>query len=243
MKQQHFEAARFEDRLLMELRQNVAQRAEELPHSKATSSPVMAERRTTHRRLVMAGAFTMAAAVSAIAVTLAQPVSPAYAVSEGQDGTITVTVNYLDDPAAANETLRQAGVPAVIMLPTPAADCPAEDRGTVLPESLSSAYSVVSGRSYLDVDPPVPDNFVKLRPALIPAGQVLILVPGSTLTDGASEPTLNFVRYQQPGPRCVVDRSTLSGPLPTASMNTETPGSPPFDASPEAENSTESRTG
>src|SRR5215475_9923493 len=114
--------SRFEDRLLAELRQVVVARATKDPDSATAPHPALLRRPVTHRRLALAGAFAAAGTAATVLVALAPGTStPAYAVSTSADGTVTVTANYLGDPAEANKELRRAGVRAVVLPAVPAA--------------------------------------------------------------------------------------------------------------------------
>jgi hypothetical protein len=97
---------RFEDRLLAQLRQIVAER----PAPAATP-----HRRPRRTRLALAGAGVAAAAAAAVAiVATGGGVTPAYAVQPRADGSVTVRIHSLSDAAGLERRLRAAGVPAVV---------------------------------------------------------------------------------------------------------------------------------
>jgi hypothetical protein len=96
----------FEDRLLEQLRQVVADRP--APAAVTYRPP----RRT---RLALAGSAAVAAAAPAVAlVATSGGVTPAYAVQSHADGSVTVTIHSLSDAAGLQRRLRAAGVPAVV---------------------------------------------------------------------------------------------------------------------------------
>jgi hypothetical protein len=89
----------FEERLLVELRQEVSARP--------------APARPRRGRLIAVGATALAAIAAAIAVALGGG-SAAYAVEPGANGQVTVKIHDLTDAAGLQAKLREAGVPAVV---------------------------------------------------------------------------------------------------------------------------------
>jgi hypothetical protein len=88
----------FEDRLLVELRHEVASRQAPAPR---------------RGRWIAAGAGALAAAGAALAVALGGGAA-AYAVEPGANGTVTVKIRDLSDAPGLQRELRAAGVPAVV---------------------------------------------------------------------------------------------------------------------------------
>jgi hypothetical protein len=96
----------FEDRLLAQLRQVVAEnRAPALP----------ASRRPRRTRLIVAGA-SGAAALAAVALVASSGdvTSSAYAVEPSADGDVTVQIHELSEALELQTSLRDAGIPAVV---------------------------------------------------------------------------------------------------------------------------------
>ncbi|GAA3837868.1 hypothetical protein GCM10022226_70020 [Sphaerisporangium flaviroseum] len=95
----------FEDRLLAELKAEMAVRA---PQGRAP-----APRRTRVRRLLGVTAVAGTAAAAAIAVPLVTGTgTPAYAVTRNPDGTVTLTIHELRDPEGVEKDLAAEGVRA-----------------------------------------------------------------------------------------------------------------------------------
>lgn len=95
----------FEAELLQELRSTVATRSQQRRSPKAHSP---------HRFIRRSGLAAGAAAAAAVAVVFVPGVlaDPAYAVSNGPQGTIEVQVNRLEDAAGLQHALAQRGVKA-----------------------------------------------------------------------------------------------------------------------------------
>lgn len=149
--------------------------------------------------LVFGGA-AMAAAVAATIVTVQGAGSPAYAVTTDKDGTVSVTVNRVEDPAEANRELRATTDRVVVIQPSPEAGCSVAERGTALPVGLADAFKMTRVLADSDVDNA--DNAVRMRPDHIPADAVLVLVPVNA-PGGAARLLVSW--YKAPGPKCVVD--------------------------------------
>lgn len=95
----------FEDRLLGQLRQVVAERP-------APLAPVRHRSRRTP--LALAGGAAAVAAVVAIVASSSDVTSSAYAVESQADGAVTVHIVSLSDAAGLEHSLRAAGIPAVV---------------------------------------------------------------------------------------------------------------------------------
>jgi hypothetical protein len=112
----------FEDRLLHELRQIVAERP--VPE-------VAPPRRPRARRpLLLAGTATATAAAAGVAFLFAfgSDQSPAFAVDRQSDGSVSVTINRLSDAQGLQSQLRAAGISAVVNY-TPSGKSCREPRG------------------------------------------------------------------------------------------------------------------
>lgn len=167
--------------------------------------------RTPH--LAVGGA---ALTIGAAVITTQVTGTPAYAVTTNPDGTVSVTVNHIADPAAANRDLRASGTRLVIMMLSPEKDCPVRLRSTPLPTRLSDGFKLNQVLVQSDHH-----NVVVLRPDSIPADAVLIAVP--LQSNGGAGPRLVVGWYAAPGPTCVVDPFSPSptDPDPAGSV---TPG-------------------
>lgn len=148
--------------------------------------------------------------------------------STGADGTVTVTANYLGNPAEANQQLRRAGVRAVVLPAVPAADCPASDQGTKVPgadggqgNTILVTHMATSKRVQVrwQVD--------SIRP-----GTLLVLSPQRDEASG--EMVMAVDQYYQPGPRCVANGTAGLIPVPRESINAYDPDPPVATESPGA---------
>lgn len=152
-------------------------------------------RRGAPRHRLLASAGGAAAAAAAIGVVVASGVvtngsaTPAYAMATEPDGTVSITLNRLGDPSSVNQRLRDAGIRATIMLRSAASDCPAGKRGT---EYRGPGISRIEFTAR---------NVARLRPADIPAGAIMVIVPLSSANGGF---IFNAGTYLLPGPGCVV---------------------------------------
>ena len=100
---------RFEDRLLDQLRQVVAERP---APAVAAAGP---RRRPRPSRLALAGVGVGAVAAAVIvAATSSDVTTSAYAVEPRADGSVTVHIHNLSDAAGLQSKLRAAGIPAVV---------------------------------------------------------------------------------------------------------------------------------
>ncbi|KAB8190685.1 hypothetical protein FH608_034840 [Nonomuraea phyllanthi] len=123
---------RFEEQLLMELKEEVGARAE--------------RRRRATRRLFAGGAVAALAAAAAVAVPLltgSEP--PAYAVSKAGDGTIRVEIKEFRDADQLERDLRQAGVSTDVTYLEYGTRCE-DDRGRI----VGGAESVATHDAFRD---------------------------------------------------------------------------------------------
>jgi hypothetical protein len=172
---------------------------DELKTRVSAPAPVPRGSRRFRPRLAFGGA-ALAVVSAAAAVLVSQTAStPAYAVTSHSDGSVSVKLNHIGDPAEANRRLREAGVPAIVMPESRAQDCPAADRGNG--RLVSGVYDVVEpgGKSDLTA---FAQTSVTLRPGEIPADAMFVLVPRESA--GARGAVLLVFSYDKPGPRCVV---------------------------------------
>jgi len=186
---------RFREALLDELTRRVADRA-------AQPAPVRRPRILGRRyRWGLAGGALAAITAAAALFTTQGSATPAYAVTANPDGTVTVTFNRIADPAGVNQALRDAGVRAMVLLPTPADACPVEDRGTTVVSSLREAVQIHD--ALVSTGDEV--NVARLRPDQIRAGTVLVFMPSGRGPRGEAGMYLHATLYAEPGPKCVVE--------------------------------------
>jgi hypothetical protein len=141
----------FEDRLLAELRQLVAERPAPpvIPPAERAGRAGGPRRRRTR---VVLGSVTatavIAGAVLAATWSWGGGVTPAFAVDREPDGTVTVKINRLSDAEALQSKLREAGVPAVVRYATTSGQvCRAPGKPAVAPDSgpVHASGSVSAG--------------------------------------------------------------------------------------------------
>ncbi|MFG1654902.1 hypothetical protein ACGFIY_00030 [Micromonospora chersina] len=205
---------RFRQALLNEL----LVRVEERPFAKPAPAP-----RTTRSSLALVAALGTAGvvgAVAALAGTVADnDAKPAYAVTTDRNGSVTITVNYLGDPADANRILQEAGVQAKIMPPVPADSCDT-DQPKPLPlgsQGFDDAFRAVLGDTMR-----IGAGTIRIQPSLIRADTLLVIAP-ETVEAMGNRVVMYWSIYPQPGPSCVVEGSvrtviplTTDEPGPTA---------------------------
>ncbi|MFG3439122.1 hypothetical protein ACGF0J_17900 [Nonomuraea sp. NPDC047897] len=139
----------FEERLLMELKTEVATRGER-------------RRRTTVRRLFAGAAVAGLAAAAAVAVPLLTGAErPAYAVSKSADGTVRVQIKEFRDADRLEGDLKRMGITADVSYTPPGKRCQS-GRGRVLggesatPEEWDkspSAKAVLMRKDGIHIDP------------------------------------------------------------------------------------------
>ena len=154
----------FEDRLLAELRELVANR----PGPAAAVRPAGRRRRPT-RLVVGSVAATAGVAGLVLAATWSDQVTPAFAVDRQPDGSVTVTVKRLSDAQGLERQLRAAGIPAVVNYAPEGKGCrgpgtPARVRG------LGPVHAGVAGSAA----PGQPATF-HLSRKMVPAGETLVM--------------------------------------------------------------------
>ncbi|MET7461453.1 hypothetical protein [Nonomuraea sp. NPDC005501] len=138
----------FEERLLMELKAEVAARG------------VEHRRRVTVRRLFAGAAVAGLAAAAAVAVPLLTGTeSPAYAVTKNTDGTIGIEIKEFRDADKLEKDLARLGVTADVTYVKPGTWC-RRDRGRVVPGD-KAAHVRAGG--------------VDIEPRYIAKGQTLLL--------------------------------------------------------------------
>jgi hypothetical protein len=116
----------FEQRLLRELRQVVAESPRPAPAGQSVASPA---RRGRAVRIALAAG---AAAVTALALVSGFSIGggsdgKAWAVDQNQDGSVTVRINSLADAAGLQRKLNDAGVPALVQYLPKGKICAGED--------------------------------------------------------------------------------------------------------------------
>ncbi|WP_214416469.1 hypothetical protein [Sphaerisporangium fuscum] len=192
----------FEDRLLAELKTEMAARRSE------ARTAVPARRWTTGRRFFAAAGVLGVAAAAAIAVPLVTGSSaPAYAVTKNPDGTINLRINEFRDPEGAEKELAAAGVKADITYMPLGKRCEEgrfhrlpEDEVSVSKEELESRDPQVRAevrRKMLDTPSGKAiqmRNGITIHPEYIKPGQTVVL----EIAENSKEPTAEHpgVAYQ-----------------------------------------------
>ncbi|WP_169949445.1 hypothetical protein [Microbispora sp. H11081] len=143
--------------------------------------PVLA---TSRRRVVTAPRLLIAAGVAAAAVTaplVAGGGTPAYAVTENPDGTITVALNEMRDPEGLRADLAAAGVTADVSFLAPHTRCADSRFEGVDPSYGSRGHSearlrkgVERWRSF-EAAQVVDVREIRIRPEFIRPGETLVL--------------------------------------------------------------------
>jgi hypothetical protein len=200
----HGPLGEFEERLLSELRQVVAERA-------ATPSGGRPARILGWRLQLRPAAVGVVAVVAlAVAAVVGLPLlrdTPAYAVSSARDGTVTVRINELRDADGLERQLERHGIPAEVDY-TPAGTVCREGRYTPSPTLFRMELGQDGGRLRFAVDPRqlTPGDTVVITTSggadagavgvSLARGEVLPCVPvaadfapGGTVTDGAGAGT------------------------------------------------------
>ncbi len=175
-----------DDQLLATLREPFAEVGLAAPLDQVTRRG----RQIRGRRRLLPGAAAAAAVVAgaAVAVTALAPAShpasaaqlAAWTVTRHDDGTITITIRELRDPAGLQARLRADGVPASVSfsLPLPACQVDNVPKGRLLavfslvPHPLRNLrHGQVEARSHFPrPQPPLHVQYITIRPAAIPAG-------------------------------------------------------------------------
>ncbi len=116
----------FEERLLTELKRVVVAQSGVPAHSRLASRAAL--RRSNVKRRV--SALIGIAAALALMLAIVLPAlggengrSPAYAVTENQDGSVTVQINSIEDADGLEQKLEDAGVPAAVHFLPPGKLC------------------------------------------------------------------------------------------------------------------------
>ncbi|GAA5197345.1 hypothetical protein GCM10023322_68350 [Rugosimonospora acidiphila] len=199
--------SRFENRLLAELRQVVIARAATGSGGAGVSRRVADRRPKRRLGLALAGGAGAVAAGAVAVVLLTQGTAvPAYAVTTKNDR-VTIVAHSVGDPGPANQALRAAGVRVVIIPPSSASACPAEDQGS---------EASIDARTAATLAVQAVANTVHLTANDVPAGTVMVLTPTSASN---RDPVLLIGFYREPGPKCVVVLpAQRTGPLPSGSV-------------------------
>ncbi|MDG4825042.1 hypothetical protein O7635_24605 [Asanoa sp. WMMD1127] len=165
----------------------------------AIARPVDRPRRLRRLSVLLPGAGAASAAAVAVLFAVAADTPAAYGVASDSAGTVTVTVNRIDDPAQANRALRDIDDRVIVMRPSAEADCPPADRGKSAPIRIASLSEVwhkqQRAKRFED------SGVALIYPDTIAPGTVLVLVPSGD----PANPVLVRREYVAPGPKCVID--------------------------------------
>lgn len=168
--------------------------------------PVAARRGAGRRVLVAAGSVGLAGAV-VLGVNTIGAGSPAYAVTRGSDGTITVSLRDISGVKGANEELRKLGVPAVAV--PMSRDCDTQ----VVPDDRARGQGPVTGSSGTGGS-----GSVTFDADSIPAGDTMVLA--AQVSDRQVSLAATVVRG--PAPACVPDLPALGGNAQNGEAGTQT---------------------
>ncbi len=143
------------------------------------------------RGRLVAGLAALAAALAAatIAITTGTEPSAAYAVTQGADGTIHVSIDDLTGVSGANAQLEKLGVP-VRVVPV-SVGCEASGEIVVPPPPPSLGTAVAHA-----------EDGIAVQPSLIPAGETVVL----TARQVGSAVYLSYAFYRGAAPACVAAR-------------------------------------
>jgi hypothetical protein len=162
---------RFEDRLLAELRQVVADRPAPPVAAAQSASSSHSTARLRRPRLLLGGGAAAAVAAAVLLVTAGgDGVTPAFAIDHQPNGNVTVTINRLSDAADLQRQLRADGIPTVVNY-TPLGKMCREPRGRPAPNPSHPVTTSVSGSTSLSK---ASTTFTISRD-MVGAGQTLVI--------------------------------------------------------------------
>jgi hypothetical protein len=154
-----------------------------------SDQPTSSKRRFTKRRALLAtGGGSLAVAAAVAGVLLSGGGTPAYAVTQNHNGTVTVAVHDQSGFAGANAKLAQDGDSQVVVVPI-VAGCPAPKAPAVSPKG----HRISMGGSASK------DGSVTFTSTGIPAGDIVVV---GTQTTGQSRFT-EAVITSPPAPTCI----------------------------------------
>ncbi|MEV4509996.1 hypothetical protein AB0K00_13660 [Dactylosporangium sp. NPDC049525] len=166
------------------------------------NQPAPSPRTRPRSALALAGVAVAAVAATVVALTVAQPEArPAYALSPNGDGSMTFTINDASDPAGATETLRAAGIHAVVLPGHRPGECPADQRGTRDSRAWSTLITAYESFEYRRTHPDALHSVV-IRPDRIPAGTILVIGMIEGRLDGERRVFVHPELFTDPGPAC-----------------------------------------
>jgi hypothetical protein len=131
------------------------------------------------RRRLLRPAFLAPALALGVAVAVGVPVflgggPPAYAVSKGSDGTLTITISQAKDPKPLEATLRDMGVNAVVDYIPSGKRCSPQPRSSSF-LSREEVRNPADGRPFLIWPPNTDEPAYQIDPAAVKAGQTAVL--------------------------------------------------------------------
>jgi len=173
----------FEDRLLAELKEMVAERA-----ASEQADPQPTRRRTHRRRLVLAAGVVAAAGATAIAVPVisGEDGTRANAVEKRPDGSVLVTFYELAHPERVEAKLRRLDIPAVVTFIPSGKKCK--------PRARLYGYEPGQESVYGDAPDGMDANGVLIFPKRIRKGETLLInVWGRADRNGRMLPDGGFV--------------------------------------------------
>jgi hypothetical protein len=178
----------FEDRLLTELRTEVAERA-----SRAPARPP----RRIGRRLLVGAAVAGIAAMAAVAIPIISgSQAPAYAVTTNADGSISVLIHELRDPDRLEADLAGLGVQVDISYHTSDLACPDGRFAPSQPSTPEQRQELASRWLVSDSEKTAGEVAFRIYPQRIPPGQT----PAVRVDVDTANPDLMWVGFGPPPP-------------------------------------------
>lgn len=165
----------FEERLLTELKALIPVEASQAFSTSATRAPHRPTWFGWKSRLVTVGGIAVALAVGlAVGLPIVGGGTPAHAVTQNANGTVTVEINALRDAEGLEQELHEAGIPALVQYLPPGKTCKEDNLGQ------SNRGQRVPGKAVGDPEPALVDNVVEMRHD----GSIRFTVDKSRVRDG-----------------------------------------------------------
>jgi hypothetical protein len=193
----------FEERLLSALKEEITTRTAE--EYMTTVAPVLRGSRRRLAGLSAAVAGVAAATTAAVMILNGVAGSPAYAVTKGPDGGVSVQINAFTDPEGLEAELAAAGVKAVVDYLPPGQTCQ-ESRGQRGSASGQFAGSIGRGSGGIGIS-------FKIEKGQVPAGETLVLAVSKS-KDGDDQPPFGMSVTTVKG--AVADCVPTAAPIPSA---------------------------
>jgi hypothetical protein len=188
----------FEERLLSALKQELTMRTADDHMTISTT-----ERRGSRRRIagLSAAVAGVAAATTAVVLMTGVTSGPAFAVTKGADGAVSVRISEFSDPDGLAAELAAAGVKAVVDYLPEGQTCkgPRGERGSQTGEFAGSIGQSGDGIAF------------KIEKGQVPAGETLVLAV-SLSKDGADKPPFGMALQVVKGAVADCEPVAMPGP-------------------------------